>query len=82
MIDLLRLENGVGSKSRRNEQVACSEAEGQREPIAAKDCLNETDTDSGCNGGEGGGGSHQPRHPSFLVSLRVIHHEATRSVIS
>ena len=62
---ILRLENGGGSKSRRNEQVARSEAECQRCGNEHDACLSRKIPWAG--DGEGGGGSHQPRYPSFLV---------------
>jgi len=67
--DLLRLENEGGSEGRRNEQVAQSKAECKREAIDVQGRLNGiTLLDTyGRDGGEGGGGSHQPSPPSFLV---------------
>jgi hypothetical protein len=62
------LENGVGSKSRRNEQVAHSEAECHAaDDLAALGCYESTTIDDGQAGGVGGGGSHLPPSPLFLV---------------
>jgi hypothetical protein len=58
--DLLRLENGGGSKSRRDEQVARSEAECQRQNNVHDDCLSNPMLDA--DDGEGSS------HPSFLVN--------------
>lgn len=59
MTELLRLENEVGSKSRRNEQVARSKAECQSGSYVQDDYLSTTMI--GADGGEGSS------PPSFLV---------------
>ncbi len=53
---MTRLENEGGLKSQRDEKIARSEAD------MKEDCI-----DSTAVGGEGGGGSHSPASPSFLV---------------
>jgi hypothetical protein len=58
-----RLENEGGSKSRRNEQVARSEAECRRRYDGKSGYIQRKTAGSG----EGGGGSQQPSPPSFLV---------------
>ena len=60
---LSRLENEGGSKSRRNEQVARSEAECQRRNNLHNDCLSNPMI--GENGGEGG-------VPSFFPCLTMV----------
>ena len=65
MSEYIRLENEGGSKSRRNEQVARSEAECQSEAIDMK-----SRNPNGRDSSVGGGGSHPPYSPSFLVHNR------------